>query len=309
MRNNGAIVMGVGVAAWATALSGVAVARGLQPGASGVRDAQVGSDGERETPIAKWGAAMRPEIEGIVGAKFAGEVPIRVIQLDDLAQMVAAPIQKRMRDSKIKRPDGSEMGETEIRVRSMAAAFKVAERTFGMYRYEDKTVYVVLENSARYAKRHGWSADTAERAPKLAVAHELVHALQDQRTGLGERLRKASGEEWGALTAVTEGQAVWATDELAKKLDWPAANAVLWGVVTGVQTEDEPAGSEKMPKVKVPDGTPASELYELGKRFVEVQMAYAGEGVKGNERVWAIVGRPPVTMAEVREAEKFVMKP
>ncbi len=302
MKHFAAIVIGFGAMAWSPALAQT------QPPEAGAPSPAKVPEPDRVPQIARWGATIKPEIEAIVGAKFTADVAIKVIQLDDLAQMIAAPIQKRMADAKVKRPNGTEMGETEIRVRSMAAAFKVATRTFGMYRYEDKTVYVVLENSARYAKRHGWSADTADHAPKLAVAHELVHALQDQKTGLGERLKAASGEEWAALTSVTEGQAVWSTDQLAKKLDWPAANAVLWGVVTGVQTEDEPAGSEKMPKVKVPDGAPASELYDLGKKFIEVQMAYAGDGLKGTERVWAIVAKPPVTMAEVKEPEKFVVK-
>ena len=213
MKHVAAIVIGVGAFAWSPALAHA------QPGDADAQNAPKAAEPERVPAIAKWGAEMKTEIEGIAGAKFTADVPIKVIQLDDLAQMIAAPIQKRMTDAKVKRPNGAEMGETEIRVRSMAAAFKVATRTFGMYRYEDKTVYVVLENSARYAKRHGWSSDTADRAPKLAVAHELVHALQDQKTGLGERLKKVSGEELAALTAITEGQAVWATDQLAKNLE------------------------------------------------------------------------------------------
>ena len=46
----------------------------------------------------------------------------------------------------------------------------------------------------------------------LAVAHELIHALQDQKTSLGERFGQVGGEERNALIAVTEGQAVWVTD-------------------------------------------------------------------------------------------------
>jgi hypothetical protein len=262
-----------------------------------------------EKGLADWAATIKPDLEQIAGAKFEKDVPVKLLALDDLAEMLAAPIIKRMTDEKAQRPDGSPMSPVEIRIRAMAAAFKVATRTFGMYRYEEKTVYVVPENAARYAKRHGWSAETLDRAPKLALAHEMIHALQDQKTGLGTRLGKLTGEERSALVAVSEGQAVWVTDQLAKKLDWPAANAVLWGVVTGVQTEDEPSGSEKMPKTKVVDGAPASEWYELGKKFVEVQAEFKGEGPKGTERVWAIVAKPPVTMNEVKEPEKFVVKP
>lgn len=261
-----------------------------------------------EKSLNEWAASIKPEIEAIAGAKFEKDVSIKVLGQDDLAQMLAAPIIKRMSDEKAKRPDGSEMSVMEIRIRAMAAAFKLATRTFGMYRYEDQTVYVIPENASRYAKRYGWSAQTLERTPKLAVVHEMIHALQDQKTALGERFATTSGEEKSTLIAVTEGQAVWVTDQLATKLDWPAANAVLWGVVTGVQTEDEPAGSEKMPKVKVPDGSPASELYDLGKKFVVAQAELKGDAPTGAERIWAIVVKPPLTMAELKEPEKFVLR-
>ena len=261
-----------------------------------------------EQSLHDWAASIKPDLETFAGAKFEKDVAIKVLGLDDLAQMLAAPIMQRMTDEKVKRPDGSAMSPVEIRIRSMAAAFKVATRTFGMYRYEDKTVYVIPENASRYAKRHGWSSQTLERAPKLAMAHELIHALQDQKHSLGEQFVRVSGEERNALIAVTEGQAVWVTDQLAHKLDWPAANAVLWGVVTGVQTEDDLAGAEKMPKVKVNDGAPASELYDLGKKFIVTQAELKGDAPTGAERVWAIIAKPPITMAEVREPEKFVLK-
>lgn len=260
-----------------------------------------------EKALNEWAVSIKSELETFAGAKFEKEVAIKVMGLDDLAQMLAAPIMQRMTDEKAKRPDGSEMSPVEIRIRSMAAAFKLATRTFGMYRYEDKTVYVIPENASRYAKRYGWSSLTLDRTPKLAMAHELIHALQDQKASLGERFGKIGGEDRSALIAVTEGQAVWVTDQLAAKLDWPAANAVLWAVVTGVQSEDEPAGAEKMPKVKVNDGAPASELYDLGKKFITAQAEWKGDAPTGAERIWAIITKPP-TMTELKEPEKFVLK-
>lgn len=305
-----AVVMVAGIALVAPARSNAqpvpSQVGGAANGTSATPAASPASPSEKS--LNEWAASIKPDLETIAGAKFERDVEVKVLGLDDLAQMLAAPIMQRMTDEKAKRPDGSEMSPMEIRIRSMAAAFKVATRTFGMYRYEDKTVYVVPENAARYAKKHGWSAQTLERTPKLAAAHELIHALQDQKTSLGERFSKLRGEEKSSLIAVTEGQAVWVTDQLAAKLDWPAANAVLWGVVTGVQTEDEPAGAEKMPKTKVTDGAPAAEVYDLGKKFVAVQAELKSETPTGAERVWAIVAKPPLTMAELKEPEKFELR-
>ena len=64
---------------------------------------------------------------------------------------------------------------------------------------------------------------------------------------------------------------------------------------------------EKMPKVKVADGAPSSELYDLGKKFVAAQAELKSEAPTGAERVWAIVAKPPLTMAELKEPEKFVL--
>jgi hypothetical protein len=251
-----------------------------------------------DTPaeLAAWSAEHRGEIEEIAGAKFAADVPVKVATTEELAERISLSIQRDMLGAV--RPDGRPMSAVEIRIRSMAAAFKVATRTFGMYSHEDRVVYVAPENVAKYAKKFGWSAETVERAPRLAVAHEMVHALQDQRADLGERLAHLSGEERAGLTAVSEGQAVWVTDRLARKLDWGAANAVLWGVIAGGRDEEDSAAkAAAAPKIGV---APAGELYALGKKFMESRAEHKGDGPTGAERLWVIVRNPPKTLEELR---------
>jgi hypothetical protein len=253
-----------------------------------------------------WAADQKAAIETITGAKFDRDVSIKVVSTDEMAQMVGKSIEGDMVGST--RPNGTPMSAMEIHVRATAAAFKVATRTFGMYRYEDKTVYVVPENARTFAKRHGWSDLTVARTPRLALAHELIHALQDQKVALSERSAKLNREHQFALRAVSEGHAVWATDQLAKQLDWGAANSVLWGVVTGVQTEEEP--TKGAPAVVAPPRiAPSAETYSVGKAFIEFQMAWTGEGPKGTERVWTILKTPPTNMGQLADPGSFEVKP
>src|SRR6185436_4856562 len=145
-----------------------------------------------------------------------------------------------------------------------------ATRTFGMYNYPDKTVYVVPQTAQLYAKKHAWGPETTERVPRLAVAHELVHALQDQKCMLGENLPKAEGEPRAALVSVTDGHAVWVTDQIAAKHGWDVANSMLWGLLTGVQEAEDPKtkGSASEP---VLSAAPSAELYTLGRAFIKFQ--------------------------------------
>ncbi len=271
---------------------------------------QGGSAAAQADPSAEfvaWAAEQKGAIETITGAQFERDVPVKAVSTDEMAQMIGKTIEADMAGAV--RSNGSPMSAIEIHVRATAAAFKVATRTFGMYRYEDRVVYVVPENVRTYAKRHGWSDDTVARAPRLAIAHEMIHALQDQKAWLGERFTKLSGEERTALRAVSEGQAVWATDQLAKKLDWGAANSVLWGVVTGVHGDEEPAPKGGVAPPRSDERVaPSSEVYSLGKTFVEAQAAWAGEGPKGTVRVWLTLVNPPTKMEQLKEPGKFEVK-
>jgi hypothetical protein len=253
-----------------------------------------------------WAAEQKKAIETIAGATFERDVPVKIVSTDELAQMIAKTFEGNLAGAK--RANGAPMSEIEIRVRATAAAFKVATRTFGMYRYEDGVVYVLPENAKKYAKKHGWSEETAARTPRLAIAHEMVHALQDQKASLGERMKKVSGEEQMALRAVVEGQAVWVTDQLAKQLDWGAANAVMWGVVTGAHTDDTPGPGAKDTAEVEQRVSPSSETYSLGKAWAEYHAGWTGEGPKGTVRVWLTVVNPPTTMAQLKEPAKFEVK-
>lgn len=272
------------------------------------RPAQPASDPNAD--LLAWAEQAKREVERITGEKFETDVLVKVVSVEDLSIVLARPIQADMAAAGIKRNDGTPMSELEIRVRSMGIALRVAARTFGLYSHDEKVVYVVPSSAAAYAKKYGWSERTAERVPRLAMAHELVHALQDQRAGLSKRLLKSSGEARVCLTCVSEGHAVWATDQLAAAQGWGAANGVLWGVVTGVQSDDEgqPKGLAKQPKMPPLRLAPESEIYAKGKAFMAHHAAFAGEGLKGHERLWAILRRPPGSMAEIAKPETFEIK-
>src|SRR5262249_34014391 len=76
-----------------------------------------------------WAGEQKKAIEEIAGAKFTGEVAIKVATTDELAERIGQSIEADMVG--LNRADGKPMTVVEIHIRAMSAAYKVATRTFG----------------------------------------------------------------------------------------------------------------------------------------------------------------------------------
>ena len=176
-------------------------------------------------------------------------------------------------------------------VLAMSAAYRVATRTLGAYRYEDRSLLVIPESAERLGRAQGWSVQTRERVIRLAAAHELVHALQDQTTDVRTRIADVRGDQLTALIAVLEGQAILVTDQLAAELAWQSAGSALFRLVA---PEESPGGRPDPQAPPVTRLAPTASTYRLGAEFIRNE--YAQGGI---DRVWALVADPPREVSSI----------
>lgn len=248
-----------------------------------------------------WARLTATEIEHLTGHTFTKPPPVRIVSEDDLAESLSKPMREAMiRAGANKRPDGSPMSDLEITVRTRSQAYRVASRTLGLYDHAQKAILLIPSNAERLGKKRAWSPETVRRVVRLALAHELVHALQDQAADLSQRLDTLTGEPEKCLLAISEGHAVVVTDALAETLGWQTANLVLGGLVTGI--EDAPPGTApgaQPPPAIDTHGAPSAAVYVAGTRFIRFH-------AKGDHAAaWAILLAPPAAWADVQDPARW----
>jgi hypothetical protein len=175
------------------------------------------------------------------------------------------------------------------------------EELAGLYVPEDKTMYV--------------AKDMAPEALESTVAHELVHALQDQHFGIGDKLKFKTGESdmLAAVHAMAEGDATSAMfDEMiAAKYGIDAlksknATHVIPDRDPEQMLEEELAAKTKPSKISSAPRFLAVGLlapYADGLRFIHAMRRRGGPlGWKAVDQAWA---RPPSTTEQLLHLEKY----
>jgi hypothetical protein len=136
----------------------------------------------------------------------------------------------------------------------------------------------------------GRSAGAARDAALLVLAHELVHALQDQVAGIDRTLGALEDlDHFDGFRAATEGQANWVTLRVARALGledafWALSRGQGWG----------PDG------LLVPAAFPVFMLYGQGMFMCD---HHAEKG--GAEAVWRLVREPPRSTTMVFRPERY----
>lgn len=165
--------------------------------------------------VAKEIADIEATLTEITGLKFRKEVPYAVITKSDLHQF----LEDRMR--------------TEVKPEDIHAE-EVTLRMFGFlpanYDLKKATIELLTEQAAAfydYHKKKLFILETDESTPdlhteseKMALSHELSHALADQNFHLDKYIREGARSDDGssARLAVMEGQASWLMTAYMSKL-------------------------------------------------------------------------------------------
>jgi hypothetical protein len=156
---------------------------------------------EHATALSKEDAAalaaeVSPIVEDIRGAKFAHPVPVEIV--DD--QAARAHFKRRLeehwpeQDRRAEETVDAQLGLIPPKTDLQEEVFDVLEEQAGGYYDPDRDTFFVL-------------GDMPRAAAPIIVAHELTHALDDQRYGIDRLLAEAQDDDdrSGALEAVVEG--------------------------------------------------------------------------------------------------------
>ena len=141
-------------------------------------------------------AEVAPIVEEIRGAKFKRQVPVEIV--DDRA--ARAHFKNRLQEhwpEEARRAEetvDAHLGLIEPKTDLEEEVFDVLEEQAGGYYDPDRDTFFVL-------------GDMPRAAAPIIVAHELTHALDDQRYGIDRMLSEAEGDDdrASALEALIEG--------------------------------------------------------------------------------------------------------
>ena len=168
------------------------------PGAAGDKAVVITDDAGAlsKEEAAALAAEVTPIVEEIRGAKFKRQVPVEIV--DDRA--ARAHFKSRLQEhwpEEARRAEetvDAHLGLIPPKTDLEEEVFDVLEEQAGGYYDPDRDTFFVL-------------GDMPRTAAPIIVAHELTHALDDQRYGIDRLLSEAAGDDdrAGALESVIEG--------------------------------------------------------------------------------------------------------
>ncbi len=189
--------------------------------------------------------------------------------------------------------------DTEADLRSMFADV-LGEQVIGYY--DPDTERLVIRDDVMAGLIGAFGPDQAREA-RLVLVHEIVHALQDQRLGLGESYKKErSADEDNAFRSIIEGDATLAMVAYALRQQ----GIPLSAATAGIQQMGELLDLNALVRGEKLDDAPAIVRVTLVAPYLRgLQFAAAVQGRGG----WAAVNnahrRPPSTSEQVLHPEKY----
>jgi len=159
---------------------------------------------------------LRPHVERSVGARFA-KAPV-VMELTAAAGLAAARVD--LRPEVVRKHPHLEEEQLRTRVSALAAASLAS--SLARYSIALKAIVLVRTSYDRQMVRLEVPDADARHVLAAALAHEMVHAMDDRRFGLVDLRKKAGGAEaQRALSMVIEGRAVHYGRRAARAFDVP----------------------------------------------------------------------------------------
>ncbi|MBI2393184.1 MAG: hypothetical protein HYV09_26605 [Deltaproteobacteria bacterium] len=275
-------------------------------------DGKKGSKAAEGTVVAV--GDVPPDVSGITGrtlklASKARQLKVKEpIKLQVLgAQQLVAVVRKKVGDDIPKDLVRAE-GNTYAALGLIPPTYKYEEETYalleeelaGLYIPEDKTMYV--------------AAGITGADLESTLAHELVHALQDQHFGIGERMkfRPGQGDAIAAIHALAEGDATSAMFD-ARIISEHGEEAVKMKNATAIPDQDP----EDLLAITLKDKAGKSRIsaaprflavgllapYADGMRFVHAMRRQGGPlGWRAVDQAWA---RPPISTEQLLHIDKY----
>lgn len=187
-------------------------------------------------------------------------------------------------------------------LRSMFAGV-LGEQVIGYY--DPDTGRLVIRDDVMAGLAGAFGPEQAQEA-RLVLVHELVHALQDQRLGLGESYKKErSADADNAFRAVVEGDATLAM--LANALR--QQGIPLSAATAGIQQMGDYVDLDALVRGEKLDDAPAILRVTLVAPYLRgLQFIAAIQGRGGWPAVNNAHRRPPATTEQVLHPDKYVSR-
>ncbi len=229
-------------------------------------------------------AELAPVVEEAAGARF--DVLPEVVVADP--QMLAQVIYEEQLHLLGALTEQSHSDAEQV---AQATADDVAHLFAGKYGFLDKRLYLSLDSIAGALADRGADPRLAVPVVKIVLAHELAHALQDQRADLDVLVTSAAtGDAIMAANCLVEGHAVWVHEQVGAALELDGALAVMSDLL-GYRTAGIPTD---------PEAFTTAYVYGLGRDFTAWHTA-AG----GTDHMWEVLRAPPVETAMIVHPERY----
>lgn len=220
---------------------------------------------------------LRPEVEAVAGRRLVEVPAVGIATSDQVLRQVQAFEAERLRAR------GGGDGAAQLAAAS-AYATGLLEHALAVYLESDGSLVLIKDHLERNFSETLASPDLAEASLRCVVAHELVHALQQQYAATPLALTEE--QSFGAR-ALREGQAVLISSRVCQAVDPQVARYVA-----------AVAGTDVVASIPDPDDN------VLAYGYAPLYLAGL-EHAEGREAVWqALSGAPPS-----REALVVATKP
>ncbi|MGA2598174.1 MAG: hypothetical protein ABSH09_14415 [Bryobacteraceae bacterium] len=261
--------------------------------------AQASAPDVDKTAIAKELTDIEASLTEITGLKFHKAVPYAVIDKRQLHKF----LEDRMRDAV--KPDEIHAEETTLKM----FGFLPAD-----YDLKKATVELLTEQAAAfydYHKKKLFVLETEESTPdlhtdaeKMALSHELGHALADQQFHLDKFIKEGAHSDDGstARLAVMEGQASWLMTVYLSKLSTGQA-ALPPGVLELMSNAVESSASQYPVFSKAPLYLRESLVFPYTSGMLFQNAIYKK---LGKESFSAVFLRPPQSTQQIMHPEKYL---
>lgn len=181
---------------------------------------------------------LRPVVEKVCGRKFARDPVAYLSDRGDMMRVFRVELGPQIAEAYKGQP------ASRIRRALQLRADLLGSVAIGKYELASGEVLVVPERVVQSLKAMGVAATEESSVLKLFVAHELVHALQDQEIELGKRYAAMTqADVVDSLVMRTEGHAVMCSEMVMRELNLIPAIDTGRSVLKGTSRPLESTGS------------------------------------------------------------------
>jgi len=231
-----------------------------------------------------------PLIENTTGRKFKKIPEIRLINTEEFKKVL-----NRESDIKILNNSNRLIENNEQYFQAMAKMY------YGIYGSRDHILYLLPEKIEPILRLLKIDKKYGMDIVRITIAHELIHALQDQYLNLfHKRIELPGMEEIHAFSATVEGHAVFIGKEIGRQLGIDDFIIDLFPLKDSAKLR---FNNPKLIRTTTSESFGRS-VYSHGERFINYHYKKGGNGL-----LWTILENPPIDTNMIVDPKTYSPKP